>query len=80
MDSRFFHRVLLLQFRQVLAHGVMDVGCFRVQGALLAFRLDAAIKAGCRFAFSSTDKPGPSSRNLKRFGFRALSTSFTMAS
>jgi len=51
-----------------------------VQRALLAFRLEAAAKAGCRFAFSSTDKPGPSSRNLKRFGFNTLSTSFTMSS
>jgi len=50
-----------------------------VQRALLAFRLNAAIKAGCRFAFSSTDKLGASSRNLRRFGFNALSTSFTMA-
>lgn len=50
-----------------------------VQRALLAFRLDAAAKAGCRFAFSSTDKPGPSSRNLRTFGFNALSTSFTMS-
>jgi hypothetical protein len=51
-----------------------------VQRALMAFRLDAAARAGCRFAFSSTDKPGPSSRNLRRFGFIALSTSFTMSS
>jgi len=51
-----------------------------VQRALLAFRLDAAARAGCRFAFSSTDKPGPSSRNLRRFGFHTLSTSFTMSS
>jgi hypothetical protein len=51
-----------------------------VQRALLAFRLNAAIKAGCRFAFSSTDKLGASSRNLRRFGFNALSTSFTMSS
>jgi len=50
-----------------------------VQRALMAFRLEAAAKAGCRFAFSSTDKPGPSSRNLRRFGFNALSTSFTMS-
>jgi hypothetical protein len=49
-----------------------------VQRALLAFRLDAAARAGCRFAFSSTDKPGPSSRNLRKFGFNTLSTSFTM--
>jgi hypothetical protein len=51
-----------------------------VQRALLAFRLNAAVKAGCRFAFSSTDKPGPSSRNLHRLGFNGLSTSFTMSS
>jgi hypothetical protein len=51
-----------------------------VQRALLAFRLEAAIKAGCRYAFSSTDKLGASSRNLRRFGFHALSTSFTMSS
>jgi hypothetical protein len=51
-----------------------------VQRALLAFRLDAALKAGCRYAFSSTDKLGASSRNLRRFGFHALSTSFTMSS
>lgn len=49
-----------------------------VQRALLAFRLAAAAKAGCRYAFSSTDQPGPSSRNLSRFGFHKLSTSFTM--
>jgi hypothetical protein len=51
-----------------------------VQRALLAFRLEAAAKAGCRFAFSSTDRPGSSSRNLRRFGFSALSTSYTMSS
>jgi acetyltransferase (GNAT) family protein len=51
-----------------------------VQRALLAFRLEAAIKAGCRFAFSSTDKLGASSRNLRRFGFTPLSNSFTMSS
>jgi hypothetical protein len=51
-----------------------------VQRALLAFRLEAAIKAGCRFAFSSTDNLGPSSHNLRRFGFTALSNSFTMSS
>ncbi len=51
-----------------------------VQRALLAFRLAAAEKAGCRYAFSSTDKLGASSRNLRRFGFHALSTSFTMSS
>lgn len=50
-----------------------------VQRALLAFRLHAAARVGCRFAFSSTDKPGSSSRNLRRFGFNALSTSFTMS-
>jgi len=51
-----------------------------VQSALLAFRLEAAAKAGCRFAFSSTDQPGPPSRNLERFGFSTLSKSFTMSS
>jgi hypothetical protein len=51
-----------------------------VQRALLAFRLEAALKAGCRFVFSSTDKLGASSRNLRRFGFNALSNSFTMSS
>lgn len=50
-----------------------------VQRALLAFRLATAAQAGCRFAFSSTDQPGPSSRNLQRFGFHTLSTSFTMS-
>jgi hypothetical protein len=50
-----------------------------VQSALLAFRLNAAGRAGCRFAFSSTDQLGPSARNLRRFGFNTLSTSFTMA-
>ena len=50
-----------------------------VQCALLAHRLNAAIREGCRFAFSSTDKPGPSSRNLRRFGFNTLSTSYTMS-
>ncbi len=50
-----------------------------VQRALLAYRLDAAAWAGCRFAFSSSDQPGPSSSNLRRFGFNALSTCFTMS-
>src|ERR1035438_8545913 len=50
-----------------------------IQRALLAFRLDAAARAGCRYAFSSTDKPGPSSRNLLRLGFKVLSASFTMS-
>lgn len=50
-----------------------------VQSALLAVRLNAATWAGCGFAFSSTDQPGASSRNLRRFGFTALSTSFTMS-
>lgn len=49
-----------------------------VQRAMLAHRLNAAIREGCRFAFSSTDAPGPSSRNLRRFGFNTLSTSYTM--
>jgi hypothetical protein len=51
-----------------------------VQTALLAFRINAAREAGCRLAFSSTDQPGPSSRNLARFGFTPFSTSFTMSS
>ncbi len=50
-----------------------------VQKALLAHRLNAAVQAGCRIAFSSTDQPGASSTNLERFGFKALSTSFTMS-
>jgi hypothetical protein len=50
-----------------------------VQIALLTARLETAIKAGCRFAFSSTDQPGASSRNLQKFGFNTLSTSFTMS-
>jgi hypothetical protein len=50
-----------------------------IQRALLAHRLRAAEKAGCRFAFSSTDAPGPSSRNLQRFGFNTLSKSFTLS-
>jgi len=49
-----------------------------IQRALLAYRLNAAIRAGCRFAFSGTEAPGPSSRNLRRFGFNTLSTSYTM--
>jgi hypothetical protein len=49
-----------------------------VQRALIGARLSAAIKAGCRFGFSSTDRPGTSSRNLQKFGFSTLSTSFTM--
>jgi N-acetylglutamate synthase-like GNAT family acetyltransferase len=51
-----------------------------VQRALLAYRLEEAAKAGCRYAFSSTDKLGASSRNLRNFGFRTLSRSFTMTS
>lgn len=51
-----------------------------VQRALLAFRLEQAARAGCRFAFSSTEKLGPSSRNLRNFGFQTLSRSFTMTS
>jgi hypothetical protein len=50
-----------------------------IQRALIASRLDAAHRKGCRFAFSSTDRPGASSRNLQRFGFDTLSTSFTMS-
>jgi|ERR1700734_1218357 len=51
-----------------------------VQRALLAYRLEEAAKAGCRYAFSSTDKLGASSRNLRNVGFRTLSRSFTMTS
>jgi GNAT superfamily N-acetyltransferase len=51
-----------------------------VQRALLAFRLEQAAKAGCRYAFSSTDKLGASSRNLRNFGFQTLSRSCTMTS
>lgn len=51
-----------------------------VQRALLAFRLERAAEAGCRYAFSSTDKLGASSRNLRSFGFQTLSRSFTMTS
>ena len=50
-----------------------------VQRALLAARLSTAARSGCRFAFSSTDKPGASSHNLQKFGFNTLSTSFTMS-
>lgn len=39
-----------------------------VQSALLAFRLNEALEAGCCFAFSSTAQPGHSARNLNRFG------------
>jgi hypothetical protein len=49
-----------------------------VQTALLSARLDAAFKAGCKLAFSSTERAGSSARNLAKFGFRPLSVSFTM--
>ena len=51
-----------------------------VQRALLALRLEQASKTGCRYAFSSTDKLGASSRNIRSFGFQTLSRSFTMTS
>ena len=50
-----------------------------VQTAVLRARLDAALRAGCRLAFSSTDGDGPSARNLARFGFKPLSVSFRMS-
>lgn len=50
-----------------------------VQAALLKARLDAALRAGCRLAFSSTDGDGPSAKNLARFGFKPLSVSFRMS-
>ena len=49
-----------------------------VQSAILKTRLDAASRAGCRLAFSSTDGAGPSARNLRKFGFEPLSVSFRM--
>jgi hypothetical protein len=51
-----------------------------VQTALLASRLNCALRNGCRVVFSNTDRPGPSARNLHRFGFRTLSVSRTMVS
>ena len=50
-----------------------------VQTAMLRARLDAALMAGCRLAFSSTDGDGSSARNLARFGFKPLSVSFRMS-
>jgi hypothetical protein len=53
--------------------------CNGVQTALLNVRLQWALKAGCRFAFSSTQGIGTSARNLERFGFQPLSISFLMS-
>jgi len=50
-----------------------------VQTALLAVRLQMAVEAGCRFAFSSTNGIGSSARNLERFGLQPLSISFLMS-
>ena len=50
-----------------------------VQTALLTARLQMAVEAGCRFAFSSTEGIGASARNLGRFGLQPLSISFLMS-
>ena len=50
-----------------------------VQNALLNVRLQWALKAGCRFVFSSTAGIGASARNLQRFGLQPLSISFLMS-
>jgi hypothetical protein len=50
-----------------------------VQTALLNVRLQLALRAGCRFAFSSTLGIGASARNLERFGLVPLSISFLMS-
>ncbi len=50
-----------------------------VQTALLNFRLQWALRAGCRFIFSSTAGIGASARNLERFGLQPLSISFLMS-
>jgi hypothetical protein len=50
-----------------------------VQTALLNFRLQWALRAGCRFVFSSTAGIGASARNLERFGLQPLSISFLMS-
>jgi acetyltransferase (GNAT) family protein len=50
-----------------------------VQTALLSVRLELALKAGCRFVFSSTEGIGASARNLDRFGLKPLSISFLMS-
>jgi hypothetical protein len=50
-----------------------------VQTALLSVRLELALKAGCRFVFSSTQGIGASARNLDRFGLKPLSISFLMS-
>ena len=49
-----------------------------VQTALLSVRLRSAVRAGCRFVFSSTGGIGTSARNLERFGLQPLSISFLM--
>jgi hypothetical protein len=46
---------------------------------LLNVRLQWALKAGCRFVFSSTTGIGASARNLERFGLQPLSISFSMS-
>lgn len=53
--------------------------CNGVQTALLNVRLQWALKAGCRFVFSSTTGIGASARNLERFGLQPLSISFSMS-
>jgi hypothetical protein len=53
--------------------------CNGVQTALLNFRLQWALRAGCRFVFSSTAGIGASARNLERFGLQPLSISFLMS-
>jgi hypothetical protein len=53
--------------------------CNGVQTALLNARLQWALKAGCRFVFSSTAGIGASARNLERFGLQPLSISFLMS-
>jgi|GEM_PF-6554876 len=50
-----------------------------VQTALLNVRLQWALRAGCRFVFSSTAGIGASARNLGRFGLVPLSISFLMS-
>src|ERR1700722_17202797 len=50
-----------------------------VQTALLTFRLQMAMEAGCRFVFSSTDGIGAAARNLDRFGLQPLLISFLMS-
>jgi hypothetical protein len=50
-----------------------------VHTALLNVRLQWALRAGCRFAFSSTVGIGASARNLERIGLVPLSISFLMS-